>query len=431
VLRRLLFFTLLAITLILAARVGEQYTWRLDLSAQQINSLSVSARRALDALTDELEMTVFLPDYPVQRAQLEQLLAPYLAHSEKLHLNFIDPVKEPDRARALGAARHGELQLRMGQRLEVIATPTAAAIDRALNRLALRGDRWIVSFKGHGEAGIDETPTGIGRFVSHVENLGYRFITIDPRHIGGLPENTEILLIAGPQRDYGEHTRDQIKAYLASGGRLLWLTGGQLPDFIDTELGVEPLPGTVVDAAAALHGLDSPDNAIVSEYPPTLIPQAPDRHSVLKQAQALNLRERENWRLAARLQSSPGSWNETGELRGSVARNPELGEQAGPLTVALALQKAGADQDQRIAIVGSSHFIGNDQIGQAGNMALAVGLLHWLSANDQLSSTPIAQDLDIHWPPRLAGLLAVALMGVMPAIYLATGLWSRSRRRKA
>ena len=81
-----------------------------------------------------------IPDYPVQRAQLEQLLAPYLARSEKLSLTFIDPVKEPDRARALGAARHGELQLRMGQRLEVIATPTTTSIDRALNRLALQGD---------------------------------------------------------------------------------------------------------------------------------------------------------------------------------------------------------------------------------------------------------------------------------------------------
>lgn len=430
-LRRLLFFSLLAVCLVLAARVGGQYSWRLDLSAQQINSLSASAEHALDALAGELEMTVFIPDFPVQRAQLEQLLAPYLAHSEKLRVTFIDPVKEPDLARSLGAARHGELQLRMGQRTEVIPIPTAPAIDRALNRLALRGDRWIVSFKGHGETGIDDAPTGMARFVSHVENLGYRFISIDPRHIDGLPENTEILLIAGPQRDYGKHTREQIKAYLAAGGRLLWLTSGRSPDFLDTELGVELLPGTVVDAAAAPHGLDSPDNAIVSEYPTTLMPQTPDRHSVFKRAQAMKFRKGAEWQLVARLQSSPRSWNETGKLRGKLARNPESGEMAGPLTIALALQKTGAEDEQRIAIVGSSHFIGNDQVGQAGNMALAVGLLHWLSANDQLSSTPIAQDLDIHWRPQLAGVLAVVLMGLLPALYLAAGLWSRSRRRRA
>ena len=43
---------------------------------------------------------------------------------------------------------------------------------------------------------------------------------MDPRHVDGLPENTEVLLITGPQRDYGEHTREQIRAYLATGGRL-------------------------------------------------------------------------------------------------------------------------------------------------------------------------------------------------------------------
>jgi len=64
-------------------------------------------------------------------------------------------------------------------------------------------------------------------------------------------------------------------------------------------------------------------------------------------------------------------------------------------------------------------------------LSLAVGLLHWLSANDRLSSTPIAQDLDIHWQPQLVGVLAVVLMGLLPALYLAAGLWSRSRRRKA
>jgi len=82
-------------------------------------------------------------------------------------------------------------------------------------------------------------------------------------------------------------------------------------------------------------------------------------------------------------------------------------------------------------VVGNSHFIGNDQIGQADNMALAVGLLHWLSANDRLGSTTVAQDLDIDWPPQLAAVLAIGLMGLLPTLYLAAGLWIRSRRRRA
>ncbi len=430
-LRRTLFLILLTAVVVLAARVGEQYAWQLDLSARQINSLSTSATRALDALPERLEMTAFVPDLPVQRVQLERLLAPYLAHSDKVRLTIVDPVREPDRARAAGAAKHGELQLRPGPRLEVVATPSAPAIDRALNRLALRGERWIVSLKGHGETAIDETPTGMGRFVRHAESLGYRFVTVDPRHIDNLPENAGILLIAGPRRDYDARTLEQIRRFLARGGALLWLTDRPLPDFLAGETGVEPLPGILVDAAAASHGLDSPDNAIVSDYPASLIPQRPAQHSVLKRSRALRYREGRQWRLVGRLQSSPRSWNETGDLRGTLARNPGQGEQAGPLSVGVALERTGSDPAQRMAIIGSRHFVGNDQLGLADNRALAVGLLHWLSDNEQLSSEPIATDLDIRWQPRLATLLAAGLMGVLPAVYLVAGLLLRGRRRRA
>lgn len=429
--RRLLFLILLAAAVILTGRVAEQYPWQVDLSEQRINSLSDSAKQAMDALTARLEITAITPDYPVQRAQLEQLLAPYLAHHSKPRFEFVDPIRAPDRARELGAERHGELQLRSGDRLEVIAEPDAAAIDLALNRLALHGERWIVSLEGNGERGLDDSPGGIGRLVQHVERLGYRIVPVDPRNVDSLPENTAVLLVAGPRQAYPEHSLQLIRRYLAAGGSLLWLAGADLPTWLATELGVEMLPGSLVDAAAATHGLEEPDNAIVSVYPAELLPRAPQRHSVFKGARALSLHEDGgDWQLQGRLSSSPRSWNETGELRGQIARDPELDERAGPLDVVLALQKTGAER-QRLVLAGGSQFIANDHVGQGDNLALAVGLLRWLSDDAQLGPTRVAGDLDIDWSPRLAAVLAIGLMGVLPALYLATGLWLRYRRRRA
>lgn len=430
-LRRLLFLVLLVAAVILTSRVAEQYPWQLDLSAQGINSLSDSAEQAMDALSDRLEITAITPDYPVQRAQLEQLLMPYLAHPSRPRFEFIDPVREPDRARKLGAERHGELQLRSGGRLEVIASPDAAAIDLALNRLALHGERWIVSLEGNGERALDDSPGGIARLVQHVERLGYRVVPVDPSHVDSLPENTAVLMAAGPRQSYPEHSLQLIRSYLSDGGSLLWLSGDDLPTWLGTELGVEMLPGSLVDAAAAAHGLDNPDNAIVSEYPAELLPRAPQRHSVFKDARALKLHDSGgDWRLQGRLSSSPRSWNETGGLRGQIARNPELDERAGPLDVALAMQNSVAKR-QRLVLVGGSQFVANDHIGQGDNLALAVGLLRWLSDDAQLGPAMAASDLDIDWSPRLAAGLALGLMGVLPAFYLATGLWLRYRRRRA
>ena len=429
--RRLLFLVLLAAAVILTGRVGEHYPWQVDLSAHGINSLSDSAKQAMDALNPRLEITAITPDYPVQRAQLEQLLAPYLAHHSKPRFEFVDPVRAPDRARELGAERHGELQLRSGDRLEVIAEPDAASIDLALNRLALHGERWIVSLQGNGEHRLDDSPGGIAHLIQHVERLGYRIVPVDPRHVDSLPANTAVLLVAGPRQAYPEHSLQLIRRYLADGGSLLWLAGEDLPAWLANELGVEILPGNLVDAVAATHGLDEPDNAIVSDYPAELLPRAPQRHSVFKGARALSLHQNGgDWQLQGRLSSSPRSWNETGELRGRIARNPELDERAGPLDVALALQKTGADR-QRLVLVGGSQFVTNDHLGQGDNLALAVGLLRWLSDDAQLGPTRVAGDLDIDWSPRLAAVLAMGLMGVLPALYLATGLWLRYRRRRA
>lgn len=428
--RRILFFALLASCLLLTARVSQQYSLRLDLSTHQINSLGASAARALDALPGGLQITAFVPDYAVQRAQLAQLLAPYLAHTANVQLDFIDPVRQPDEARERGVSRHGEIHLASGQRREVIATPSRQAIDLALNRLALRGERWVVGFKGHGESEADATPRGLGRFVAHIEGLGYRFIALDPRQLDALPENTALLLLAGPREPYAAHTQALIEGFIAQGGALLWLIDGRLPDFVGRDLGIGLLPGIVVDAAAARYQIDSPDNAIVGELPAELAPP-PDGFAVLKQAHALSLDEREGWRLHGRLQSSPRSWNESGDLRGQIARNPELGEQAGPLTVGLLLTRTVGAGAQRVALIGSRHMLSNDQLGQGANSALGVGLLRWLTANQDLGDPSPAADLEIRWSAKLAGALAMALMAGLPVVYLVTGLWLRARRRRA
>ena len=118
--RRLLFFVLLAACIVLAAAVSQRHTWRLDLTAQRMHSLSPAAQAALGALSNPLEITAFVPDFAVQRTEIERLLAPYLAHPGRPALRFVDPVAQPALAREMGVARHGELQLVSGRRREVV-----------------------------------------------------------------------------------------------------------------------------------------------------------------------------------------------------------------------------------------------------------------------------------------------------------------------
>ncbi len=434
-LRGLVFLMLLTACLALLAPASQRHAWQWDVTAQGRHSLSISAKQALDGLEQPLEFIAFVPDYPVQRAQLRHLLAAYLAHPAQPRLRFVDPIAEPSLARDLGVRRHGELHLRSATRRQVVAAPTAATIDAALNRLALRGERWIVAFRGNGERPLDSSPSGLARLVERLETLGYRFVALDSHHIEELPDNAALLLLAGPTQAYPEAVQAQIRRFLARGGSLLWAFDDALPDWLANELGIASLPGIVVDAAAARYGLDDPDNAIVSDYPATLFPTPPGQHAVLKQARAVELiqstAQSERWQAIASLQSSPRSWNETGNLRGRIARDPERGERLGPLTLALALQGREQAKGARIVLMGSSDAIANSQLGMADNAALLIGLVNWLTANQGLTTPLVASDQDLDWPPALAGALAMLFMIVLPITYLATGWWLRSRRRRA
>jgi len=429
-LRRILFPILLILCVILIARVGDRFEVRIDLSRQQGNSLSPSAAQALERLQAPLRFTAYLPELAVQRAAVRRLLAPYLAHPSAPSLHFIDPVRSPDQARAAGIKSHGELHLNSGTRQEVIQQPDSATIDRALNRLALSGERWIVSLRGQGERELDTSPQGLSRLAGHVERLGYRLISIDPRQVDEIPDNTAVLLIAGPQQRYGPATTTQIERFLQRGGGVLWLLDLEPPTLLTERFGIDLLPGRVVDAAAAQFGLDQPDRAIVSDYPEQLWPYPPSAHSVLPRSVALRVSESADWQQVAALQSGPRSWNETGALQGQISRDPLAGEQAGPLTLGVALQNKD-DPQRRLLVIGSPDFISNDQLGQAGNLELAIGLLNWLSDNQQLTPPAAATDLEVGWSAQTGAILAVGLMGVAPLTFFLFGVWLRLARRRA
>lgn len=430
-LRRALFWTLLLTCVVLAARVGDRYARTWDMTAAGQHSLDTSAQLALDALPAPLDLIAFVPQLKVQRAEYERLLRPYLAHATDARLQFVDPIAEPTLARQLGVTRHGELHLRSADRSEVVYAPDRTTIDNALNRLALQGQRWIVSLRGHGERPVNAAPDGIGRLAAQFERLGYRVVEIDPRQTEALPDNTALLLVAGPTRTYPVEVADEIRRYLGAGGAAWWLFDGRLPKWIADDTGITPLPGVIVDAAAARYGFERPDNAIVDRFPAGLVGRPPDGYAVLQQARGMTRSDNERWRTVGELASSPLSWNETAGTNGTLRRDPEAGERPGPVPAMIALQQVDAATPARWLLTGGSRWLSNAQIGQADNLALALELLRWLTADQALSAPRTSPALEVRMTPAVTAGLAVGAMIVLPALYLGFGAWLRWRRRRA
>ncbi|MGD1982658.1 MAG: Gldg family protein [Chromatiaceae bacterium] len=428
-LRRPLFWLLLLACVVLAARIAERGTWQFDATSQLRHSLSQAAQQALDQIGPGLDIVAFLPDYPISRAELEQQLAPYLAHPASPVLRYVDPLEQPDQATAMGMQRAGEIHLRSGDRREILTGFVPTAFDQALNRLALQGDRWIVQLVSAAPRGIDSSPLGISTLAKRAEQLGYRLLNLDPRRLDRLPDNTAVVLLVAPEVPLDNHTSAMLEAYLTRGGRLLWLAGGKEQGWAADYLAVTHHPGVIVDADAARFGLDTPANAIVEEWPEALLPFAPSAPAVLYRASALQHAAGTPWAVVGELRSGMRSWNETGPLTGRLRRDPDQGELSGPLTVGLALETREAPT-ARVLYLGSSHVFSNAQIGRLGNSELALGLLRWLTDNATLTALPDTPSHVIRWSRRVAATLGILLIGLLPIAYLAFGLWWRRRRRR-
>jgi hypothetical protein len=431
VIRRWLFLVLLGACVVLGTIAGDRLGLQWDLTRDAAHSLSAEGAAALDALGTGVEIEVYVPDLPVARAETERLLRTYRLHPAVSGFTVIDPVAEPDRARAAGVGGEAEVHLRHGERSEVVRRFDRRALDDALQRLALRGERWIVTLRGHGEAALDQGPDGLATLAQQLERLGYRVLALDPRATGDLPQNAALVVVAAPESDYPDAVEAQLQQHVERGGAVLWLYDRVFPAWAVQRLGLTPLPGIVVDAAAAAYGLERPEHAIVSEFPADLSLGGRQSHAVLYRARGLDAQPPDDWRVDGRLRSSAQSWNETGSLRGRIARDPQQGEHAGPVTVGVLMRPADGGTRGRVAVVGGAHWIGNAQIGRAGNLDLATGLVRWLTDNRALHVEPEAAALDIRWSPETAGTLAAVLMYLLPTLYIGAGLWLRYRRRRA
>jgi len=431
--RRLLLPMLLLTVVALALALANRHAMQWDLTRERAHSLSQTASSALDTIkaATGLQITVFLRDLPVVQAEIDRLLRPYRTHSALTDYRIIDPVANPDLARAAHVSHDAELHLRSGQRLEVVRDFRREAVDIALARLALQGEQWIVVLRGHGEAAIESGPGDIGRFVDHMERIGYRVLALDPREIGSLPDNTALVLTAGAQRDYPEETESLLRDYRGRGGALLWLYDKAFPVWAVAELGLSPLPGVVVDAAAADYALEQPENAIAGHLPKAIRLADPDAHAVLHRARGIDVQDIADWEIVGRIRSSPRSWNETGELQGAISRNPAHGEHAGPVTIGVLFRQRDSETNGRIAVIGGHHWLTNAQLGQADNLALATGLVRWLTDNRDLVTVSGNDRLDVRWSAHTAATLAALSMYLAPIAFVATGIWLRQRRRKA
>ena len=439
----LLFLSLLGLLGWLSLR----YDYQADWSANQRNTASEATRAVLAGLEQPIRVRAFVGGAdPALRQQIERLLERYRRAGADIRLEFIDPATEPALVREQGISREGELLVEYGERKEHLLELSEQALTNALQRLRRSGERWIVFLSGHderspnGDAGYDYRA-----FARELRHRGLQVRELKLASENTIPEDTSVLVIADPQAELLEGEQRQIQTYLEGGGNLLWLVEpGPLHglDGLAEQLGVDPLPGVIVDPNTQLLGLGDPRLALVADYPFHPITRDFDTLTLFPVARGLESNDAGDWDSTPFLETLPRSWAESGELSGEITLDP--GEDiAGPLTLGLALDRnldsetdeetEHPDRRQRVVVIGDADFLSDSYLGQGGNLDLGLNIVNWLSHDDALINIPAktAPDRQLQLSSTAQAVIGFGFLLVLPLGLLLCGLIIWWRRRRA
>jgi ABC-type uncharacterized transport system involved in gliding motility auxiliary subunit len=297
--------------------------------------------------------------------------------------------------------------------------------------LLLPGERWIVFVSGHGE----RDPLGLANhdLGDLAEQLRSKGLTVQPLDLSAamtMPDNAQVLVIAGSRLAWLPGEVELILKHLARGGNLLWLADpGELHGLapLAEALSVRFLPGVVVDAATRLFGIDDPSMALVSEYPPHPINEGLSAPALFPRAVGLESGRGKGWTATPVLATLKRSWTETGPVDGTIRFDAGGNECAGPITIGLALTRGA----QRAVVIGDGDFLSNRFLGNGSNLDLGLSVLRWLSEDERLVDIPVrsAPDRSLSLSRAASLIIVFGFLIVLPFTFLATGAWIWWRRR--
>ena len=196
---------------------------------------------------------------------------------------------------------------------------------------------------------------------------------------------------------------------------------------LDELLGIEPIPGIVIDANTTLRillGIKHVAVIPITEFHKHSITAQLESHLLFPFAAALQHRTHSDWKTQTLFNSLQRSWAEVGEINtDKLTYEQEQGDTQGPLALGLALSRQVNEKQQRVVIIGDSDFIANGYIGHGANFALALNIFNWLSEDDKLISIThqAIADQTIELEDKDVMCIALILLLLVPGALIGTG----------
>lgn len=445
---------LLAFLFILVNSLASRRYARWDLTRAKITQLSDKTRQTLKALAAPVRVTVFFePSHPLYEL-IRDLLKAYEAASPNITAVFVDQEQDVAKATQLVEKFHIEkanvVVFEYGSRHKHLADTDLAdlhheakifnaedAFTSAIISLAHESapTAWIIT--GHGEKSIEAADRGglsDAKQTLEQQNIAVEAVTLLERT--AIPDDVRLIIIAGPTHRFADAELALLRTYLDGGGRLLALLDPQHETGMAALLaswGITEDDTIVVDPSLKLPFV-SAANLFVTHYTEhpivdrmqtvmTIFPLARSIRPAADPPKELTVTP-----LAS---TSEAGWGETDLTSDTFVFN-ENTDLKGPVSIAVASERAVGQSRTRLVAVGDSDFIMNAQLGNVGNKDFFMGAIFWLMQQEQfigIGPKPL-EALKLHLTePQLLGLSWASVL-TMPLLcgLLGVGVWFQRRQ---
>ena len=402
---------------VMANYLGTKLYARFYLSSQTRVELSTRSLSVLHSLTNQIAVTVYFDTkddgnfYPTIIALLNE----YSAANPRISVKTVDYVRDPAEAQKikaqykLGSATDkdvvifdcdGRVKVVNGKVLTQVKleqVPNVTEREYRRKPTAFNGEMMFTTMllavvnpkplkayflQGHGEPSL--TDTGETDYQKFGAVLAESYIATEPLKLMGdapVPEDCNLLIIAGPSAAFSEAEVQKIDQYLAQGGRLFMLFNYfsiKHPTGLEPILqkwGVNVIPDVVVEPSNTTSGQD------VIAYDFSSHPAVNPLVQLALQLVLPRPVSKVDWK------NPPANAPKVDELafsspQSKLMQEPTVPPRSYPLMAAVeqttAPGVANTRGTTRMIIVGDSFFLGNRQIESAANRDFAGYAANWL-----------------------------------------------------
>jgi ABC-type uncharacterized transport system involved in gliding motility auxiliary subunit len=438
-------YVLVVIAVIVVVNVlADRYNKSYDATANKRYSLSEQTAKIVRGLNQDATITYF--NQSTRFRDGKDLLEEYKNLSPKLKIEYVDPDKEPQRARAAGVRNFGAAIVKVGDKKEEAKSMTEEGITGAFIRDLKSNSRTVCFVTGSGEHQIDDSDReGFSQFKQLLAKDDYETKAVDLLQKPEVPSDCTTLVVAGPTRNYVQPEVDALKKYVEDGGRAFFMLDPPLKmgrsDIADNDALTSLLQswGVTVDKdlildlspVGQIFGL-GPQVALVSNYSSQPIVSEIKRTATgFPLARSIQIKNGDKTNVEKLFDSSTSSLA-TANLSSDRVSVQDPNNKKGPLTLAAAgTYNTGKQNSQgRFVVVGSSGWVANRFITFEGNGDLALNAVNWLASDEDLISirpkTP--ENRRVTMTGRQFNAVLVTAQFILPLIVVVAGFgvwWKR------